>query len=265
MPDGSLTRRRLLGTGAVAGAGALLPASQSAAAKSRTTTRKARRADVVVVGAGFAGLTAAREIAKAGKSVYVVEARDRVGGRVWNHEVAGEQSERGGTFVGPTQNRLLALAKDYGVEKFPTYDTGNNVYYNPDGQRFEYATGGPTGHGPARPDDPARAGDAPSRCSTRWRAQVPVDAPWQAAKAAEWDSQTLQTWIEQHTATRGFRDIVPLATRPIFGAEARELSLLFTLFYIAASGDETQPGHVRAQLQHHATARRCTASSAGRR
>ena len=72
--------------------------------------------------------------------------------------------------------------------------------------------------------------------------EVPVDAPWSSARAKEWDSQTLQTWIEDNTRSDRFRALLPVATRPIFGAEARELSLLFVLFYIAASGDERNIG-----------------------
>src|SRR5581483_1492933 len=72
--------------------------------------------------------------------------------------------------------------------------------------------------------------------------QVPVSAPWTSPSAADWDDQTLDTWIRDNSANQQFRDLVPLATRPIFGAEPRELSLLFVLFYIAASGNEQNPG-----------------------
>src|SRR5580692_6662600 len=86
--------------------------------------------DVVVVGAGFAGLAAARDLAAARRSVAVVEARDRVGGRVRNEPIgAGQVVEVGGQWVGPTQDRVLALAKDLGVETFPTYDTGSRVLH----------------------------------------------------------------------------------------------------------------------------------------
>ena len=72
--------------------------------------------------------------------------------------------------------------------------------------------------------------------------KVPVDAPWTAESALEWDGQTFETWIRENSTSPRFRRIVPVATRPIFGAEPRELSLLFVLFYIAASGDEQHPG-----------------------
>src|SRR4051794_13054944 len=190
----------------------------------------------------MAGLTAAREIVRAGKTVLVVEARDRVGGRVWNHELGGgDISERGGTFVGPTQDHVLQLCKDYGVDLFDTYDTGENVYVSSDGQRSTYSDTGPTGTAPL---DPLIIGDlaAVVQDMDTKSTQVPVDAPWRAASAAEWDGQTLETYINSQSQNDHFRKLVPAATRPIFGAEPRELSLLFVLFYIASSGNEKNPG-----------------------
>jgi monoamine oxidase len=250
LSDSSLTRRRLLGTAATAGAGALLAGAPGAEAakrkpkrkkKPKSTQPKTKTADFIVVGAGMAGLTAAREITRAGKSVLVVEARDRVGGRIWNHALGGgDVSERGGTFVGPTQDHVLNLMTAYGVDKFDTYNTGDNVYIN-GGNKMTYSDTGPTG---TAPPDPAVTADL-AQIVTRMddmSTQVPVDAPWQAASAADWDGQTLETWVKANQVNPEFFKLVPVATRPIFGAEPRELSLLFTLFYIASSGNETTPG-----------------------
>jgi monoamine oxidase len=239
---GAISRRRFLGAGA-AGAAALsgtLPDAE-AARRRRRRRRGKRNVDVVVVGAGFAGLTAARRLVRAGLSVAVVEARNRVGGRVLNHEVApGRESERGGTFAGPTQNYILALAQELGVGTFPTFAEGDNVYFA-DGSRSTYSDTGPTGTAPPDPlvlPDLATVVTRLDEMST----EVPVDAPWEAASAGEWDRQTLEAWIRENSTSERFRRLVPVATRPIFGAEPRELSLLFTLFYIAASGDERNPG-----------------------
>src|SRR5687768_15256481 len=87
-----------------------------------------RDADLVVVGAGLAGLSAAREAVAAGSSVAVVEARDRVGGRVLNADIgAGNVVEVGAQWIGPTQDRLAAVARELAVDTFPTYGRGENV------------------------------------------------------------------------------------------------------------------------------------------
>ena len=251
-PGSRLTRRGLIAGAAVAGAAAALPAGAEAARhkrkhskhskpKRQTSSSASQTADVIVVGAGFAGLTAARDVVKAGKSVIVLEARDRVGGRVLNHDLGnGVWSERGGTFVGPTQDHLYALAKEYGVGTFPTFDDGNDVYVI-DGSRGTYSDTGPAG---TAPPDPLILPEITLDVMEldNMATSIAVDAPWQAASAADWDGQTLETWIKNNSVTPRFRDLIPVATRPIFGAEPRELSLLFVLFYIASSGNETNQG-----------------------
>ncbi len=236
MAEAQTTRRRFIGGAAAASAVAALPGDAADARGPRV-----RRADVVVVGAGFAGLTAARALVRAGKSVIVLEARNRVGGRALNYALpGGEVSERGATFVGPTQDRILALARSVGVSTFPTFDAGKNVYVVA-GQRSTYSDKGVTGTAPfdllILPDLANVVGKL-DQMST----EVPVDAPWAAARAAEYDGQTLQTFIDANSIVPRFRQVIPVATRPVFGAEARELSLLYVLFYIAASGDATHPG-----------------------
>jgi monoamine oxidase len=218
-----ITRRRLLSTAAAGAAAMALPQTAKAASSSS--------ADVVVVGAGFSGLAAARAIAKAGKSVIVLEARDRVGGKVLNHVLEdGDITEAGGTYIGPTQTRMAALATEYGVATYPTYDTGKTV-------TVIGGTWSEDGYPPALLAEYGKlAGllDAMSR-------EVPVGAPWTATNAAEWDSITLYSWLVANDASADALEVFS-SLADLWGAETRDVSLLFALYYIAAAGNETTPG-----------------------
>ena len=252
MSDNDLSRRGFLGGGAAAGAAIVagsLPgvgATAEAASKKKKKPRKLRtkRVDVVVVGGGLAGLTAAYNLIRNRHSVAVIEANDRVGGRVLNHDIGGgEISEAGGTFLGPTQDRIKAMADTLGVGTFPTYDTGDNVYIA-EGMRSTYSDSSALG---TAPPDPVLIGDLAKVVMEldQMSLEVPVDAPWTAARAAEYDGQTLDTFIRNNSTpveAERFRKLVAAATRPIFGVEPTEISLLFTLFYIAASGNEQNAG-----------------------
>ncbi len=156
--DRSFTRRTLIGTAAAGAASAALPslaraqgAQGSEEASSPAASSSVPKKADVVVGAGLAGLSAARTIARAGHSVVVLEARERVGGRTWSRPITGgSYIDAGAEFIGPTQDRIKALAQAVGVETFPTYNTGQNVYWK-DGTRQTYAATGPTGVAPPDP------------------------------------------------------------------------------------------------------------------
>jgi monoamine oxidase len=227
------TRRGFIGGAAASAAVGATPA------QARGRTR--RRADVVVIGAGLAGLAAATAVAKAGRSVVLLEARKRVGGRTLNHRLdGGGVVEIGGQWVGPTQDRLLEVAKDAGVATYKTYNEGDNVFYN-DGALSRYASTGPLG--PIPPD----ALGAPEaflaiQQLNEMATGVPRDAPWEAANAAEYDGQTFETWKLAHAQSAGGRMLLDLGIEAVWAAEPRDVSLLHVLFYIACAGNETTPG-----------------------
>jgi len=237
MPE--LSRRQLVSGAAFAAAGAVvLRPGVAAAAPAGARTASA---DVVVVGAGLAGLTAARVLTAAGRRVVVLEARDRVGGRTLNHALpGGHVADLGGTWIGPTQNAVAALAAELGLATFAQVDNGKALY-NRDGVLLPYPSGGPTG---GAPPDPTILPDllAVIALVDQMSAEVPVDAPWTAAKAEEWDSQTFDTWLREHTASPQTRKVAAAAFNALFGGEGREISLLYALWYIACAGDENNPG-----------------------
>ena len=193
-------------------------------------------ADVVVVGAGISGLVAARNLVKAGKDVLVVEADDRVGGRVLNHTLTdGSVIESGGAFVGPTQTQILALSEELGVKTFKEYVDGKNVYAAK-GMKLKYSR--------TVPPDPLILADAAilEKRIDRMSKQVPVDAPWTAKKAAQWDSISVDQWIKRNTLIPRVRDVLLSYLQPAFGTDGKDMSLLYLLWFIATAGDESHPG-----------------------
>jgi monoamine oxidase len=183
-----------------------------------------------VVGAGFAGLTAARELARQGCDVLVFEGRDRVGGRSFTGSVAGLPADMGGTFVGPTQDAVLALAAELQIPTTPTHHAGKNVIQ---------------WRGHAR----SYRGTIPKLSFSglldigrlRWQfdriaRSIPVSTPFDARHARRLDELSLGDWLRSVRAGASSRDLLAIVARVTWGCEPDDVSMLHAARYTHAAG-----------------------------
>jgi monoamine oxidase len=229
----------MLGASLAVGAGSALAAAgpARAATGAAATPRTAYNADVVVVGAGLSGMAAAHTLAAAGKNVLVLEARDRVGGRTYDvHLANGGTVEAGAQFTGPTQTHLEALATALGVTTFQGYNTGNSIFYT-NGTAIPYQ-----GTLPPLPAATEQALFTALSTLDSLAATVPVTAPWNTPNAETLDAQTFSSWVLQNVSDPTVQSILYLIADGTISAEARDMSFLWFLFYVAAAGDENDVG-----------------------
>jgi monoamine oxidase len=188
--------------------------------------------DVCVVGAGYAGLTTAHRLREGGRSVMVLEARDRVGGRVWTHHLSdGSAVDRGAGWLGPRHDAIFGLARELGVTTYKTWVKGAHLLIG-EGRTRRY-TGLIPKISPLAVITLALA---------QWRIdrmarKVPLDAPWTAARAVEWDGRSVASWLEQSgIRTALARDLFESAVRGLMTTDLSEASLLHLLFLTHSHG-----------------------------
>ncbi len=189
-------------------------------------------ADVCVVGAGYAGLTTARQLQQHGKHVIVLEARDRVGGRVWTQPLAdGSSVDRGGAWLGPKHDAIFGLANEVGVDTYKTWVKGAHLLID-DGRPRRY-TGLIPKISPLAIGTIALAQYRIDRMSK----QVPLEAPWTAKRAAEWDTRSIGWWLSRSgIRTEIARDLFEMAVRGLFTGDLNDVSFLNLLFLVRAHG-----------------------------
>jgi len=187
-------------------------------------------AEVVIVGAGFAGLTAARELQRAGRDVVVLEARDRVGGRTHTVTQAGTWIDLGGQWIGPGQDRINALVAELGFATYPQTEDGDDVVLDALGSRrvsnialgfsdeelLDYLT---------------LVGELDAMAE-----QVPLDAPWEAPEALAWDSVSLREWVRGHDLSERASGLFEVGVQAVFAASSTQFSLLHAAHYLHSAG-----------------------------
>ncbi|PZF97477.1 flavin monoamine oxidase family protein [Micromonospora deserti] len=183
--------------------------------------------DVVVVGAGLAGLAAATELEAAGRRVQVVEALGRVGGRTASHHRYGQALDAGGGYVGVRHVRVRELAGRFGLALTPTAAPGASLF--------------DLGAGPVRSDarrpafNALAVGDALDRLDDL-AAGVPPADPGAAPDAAELDRLTVAAWARREFAHPDARLLIDLLVRQMLAADPAEVGMLHLLFYLASGG-----------------------------
>lgn len=215
------TRRQLLRMAAV-GAVSLAAGKVSGAEGAMVTSAGRDVLDVAIIGAGLAGLTAARDLKRAGcESFVVLEARDRVGGRTYNHDLGhGVVSEAGGQWIGPGQTAIADLARELQVDTFPTYYAGKTVILAGDTRVAQDL------HGTAGGDEVIGA-----KLNTLARG-VPSGMPWQAKTAADLDKLTYGDWLLQQGVKHEDGYFLGIAAQLSLGGAPAQLGLLHYLSVI---------------------------------
>lgn len=185
---------------------------------------RSREMNVIVVGAGFAGLVAARALVRAGATVTVLEARERVGGRTLSTELGGQVVDLGAQWIGDQHHKLRALADELGIVHFEQYAAGKKVLDRGDKLRTF------SGFLPRLPIMALGELGLAMLKLERYAKRVPLESP--LAAPAEWDQITVADWLDRNIRRGAARDMIELATQMIFAVEPRELSFLYFLLYI---------------------------------
>ena len=188
-------------------------------------------ADVVVVGAGLSGMIAARALLAVGLTPLVLEADERVGGRILTEEVtAGVPVELGAQWIGDTHQRMFALAEELGVQTYPQYDDGETSYELVDSGVLREA------EFHARFASELKELELVLRRLDVLAAEVPVEAPWSAPRAAEWDAVTAGAWYDAQGLSPVARTLLEICTVGILAVPTAEVSFLHLLFTIQTCG-----------------------------
>jgi monoamine oxidase len=192
--------------------------------------------NVVVVGAGLAGLAAARRLVARGHEAVVVEARDRVGGRTEGLLLAdGTPLELGGQWLGQGHTRMYELAAELGLSTFRTWNDEGRLLLDLQGKRSTMSPhkGAVPRMSPFALADLAQGLLRFARLATR----TDPERPWLTPRADLLDGQTWESWIRRNLRTKAGRAYFHVACEAVWAAQPSDISLLHALFYTRSNGD----------------------------
>ena len=202
--------------------------------------------DVIIIGAGYAGLTAARNLKRAGKNIILLEARHRVGGRIytkWLDETT--YVDLGDQWIGATQDKIYALCKQYQVPVFPTYDAGKSSMFFLN-QLKQYK-----GIIPPLPLFALLNLNKGIQHITRLSKKINLQQPWLSPDAQIWDQMSADEWMQQTMKNDKARSMFQLAFEAIFASHPKNISMLHTLFYTKSGKDFDTLMKIKKGAQQH--------------
>ena len=202
--------------------------------------------DTIIVGGGFSGLAAARLLHKANRKFLLLEARERLGGRTHTRYFAdGKYADLGGQWIGPTQDRMYALAKEHQVAWYETYNEGKNIIdLNKTIRTY-------TGLIPKMDVASLINIDLLLKRLESLAKQVPLEAPWLTPKAKEWDSISLEAFVRKYSYTTPCYKVVRAGLETVYACELNEVSLLHALFYIKSGTNLNNLLSIKDGAQQH--------------
>jgi monoamine oxidase len=204
--------------------------------------------DYCIVGAGYAGMTAAYRLQQAGHSVTLIEAGPRYGGRIWSEKLSdGTPFDIGGQWVSDTeaQPHVRQLMQELGVEVYRQFDVGKTVFVGADGKTHQYDSHDPNPISALPPISILAKADLGAAVLSLERMSeiVNLDAPWDDIKfpfvptigpktTRDADQMTIQTWMDLNVSTDEVKMLLGATFSGIFGLNPGAVSLLHWLFVL---------------------------------
>lgn len=202
--------------------------------------------DVIVIGGGFSGLAAAQALQKSHKSFILLEARDRLGGRTHTQRLEdGSYVDLGGQWIGPTQDRMYALCKQYNVEWYETYNEGKNII------DLNQIIKTYTGLIPKMDVASLINIDLLLKKLDRLAKSILVEQPWKNKHAAAWDSLSLEVFVRKNCYTKNCYKVVRAGLETVYACELNEVSLLHALYYIRSGTNLNTLLSIKDGAQQH--------------